>query len=323
MKWVKLLSSVVVLELVIGLAVAGIGGFLYYRTNVHEPDRIPAGGIQIEIGPTYSLNVSNTAFTASAAGNNSVTVEIEFQFKEIRTYYLLVILPFVVIEKPVPFVTKHGDSYRYGPGSVIGDLQSDFKPFPRLGSSVLNASFTPNGIYLGPWERYVTLGTTAYVDRLVARKDSSTATVILTFFGDIMQIRDPEMDKWFRPPSLIPMHTPFSVIVEFPSEAFLSSETYPSPIQYYVTNRSRVATFTLNFTCPRFECAQTVSCSFVYPSRAGDVQTMIFWSGIMVGLGAPLVFEGAKDALRSLRFRDFLGDRCKHAREFFVRRFFN
>jgi len=323
MKWVKLLSSVVVLELVVGLAVAGIGGFLYYRTTVHEPDRIPGGGIQIMIGPRPSLNVSNTIFTASVGDNNSVTVEIEFQFKEIRTYYFHVILPFVVESIGKPFVLRHKDSFRHYPGDNIGGIESNFKSFPRLGSSILNASFTPNGTYLGEWERYVTLGTTVYVERLVARNDSSTATVILTFFGDITPIYDSEMDKWMRPDSDMPTHSPFSVIVEFPSEAFLSSETYPSPMEYFVTSRFRVATFTLNFTCPGYECAQTVSCSFVYPSRAGDVQTMIFWSGIMVGLGAPLVFEGAKDALRSSRFRDFFGDRCKHVREFFVRRFFN
>jgi len=324
MKWVKLLTSAVVLELVIGLAVAGAGGFLYYRTTVREPDRIPGGGIQIMIGPWSSLNVSNTIFTASVGENNSVTIEIEFQFKEIRNYHFYVILPFVVESIGKPFVVRHMDSFRHYPGDNIGVIGSNFASFPRLGSSILNASFTPNSTYLvAPWERYVTLGTTAYVETLVARNDYSTATVLLTFFGDMTPIYDSEMDKWLRPDSGMPTHSPFSVIVEFPSEAFLSSETYPSPMEYFVTSRFRVATFILNFACPMYDCAQTVSCSFVYPSRAGDVQRMIFWSGIMVGLGAPLVFEGAKDALRSSRFRDLLGDRCKHAREFLVRRFSN
>ncbi len=218
---------------------------------------------------------------------------------------------------------RHRDSFMHYPGDNIGAIESDFKSFPRLGSSVLNASFTPNSTEFAWWERWVTLGTTAYVDKLVARNDSSTATVILTFFGDIMPIYDNEMDKWMRPDSFGPTHSPFSVIVEFPTGAFLSSETYPSPMEYFVTSRFRVALFALNFTCPRYECAQTVSCSFVYPSRAGDVQTMVFWSGIMVGLGAPLIFEGTKDALRSSRFRDFLRDRCKHTYDFLVRRFFN
>jgi hypothetical protein len=47
-----------------------------------------------------------------------------------------------------------------------------------------------------------------------------------------------------------------------------------------------------------YECAQTVCCSFVYPGRAGDVQRMIFWSGIMVGVGIPVFFEGVRDALK-------------------------
>ena len=302
MKWTKFLSSVIVLELLIGLAIAGAGGVLYYRTTAHEPDRIPGGGIQIMIGPRPYLNITNTIFTASIGDNNAVTVQSEFQFGEIQNYYLLMILPFVVESIGKPFVMQHGDSYRHYPGDNIGTIGSDFKSFPQLGSSVLNASFIPNGTYLvAPWERHVTLGITADMDKLVARNDSTTATVILTFFGDMMQIRDPEMDKWYRPDLDQTTHGPFSVIVEFPPEAFLSSETYPSPMEYFVTSRFRVATFTLNFTCPMGGCAQTVSCSFVYPSRAGNLQTMIFWSGIMVGIGIPIFFEGVRDLLKRKR----------------------
>jgi hypothetical protein len=41
-----------------------------------------------------------------------------------------------------------------------------------------------------------------------------------------------------------------SLIIEFPPEAFLSSETYPSPMEYFVTSMFRVATFTLISAAP-------------------------------------------------------------------------
>ena len=60
----------------------------------------------------------------------------------------------------------------------------------------------------------------------------------------------------------------------------------------------------MNFSCFRYECAQTVSCSFVYPAKASDVQSKVFTSGLLVGVGFPLTVEGFKDALRNMRRND-------------------
>ena len=303
MNWLRRRSWLVVIQLVLGLAVAGWGGVMYAQTTAHDPDRIPAGGIEIQIGPRDFLNVSNTLFSASVV-ENSIMVQIEFEFAEIRTYYFYAIVPFVVRSRQAPFVMKYHDSHMHEPGSNIGDIRSDFQKFPHLGSSILNASFTPNATDFTGWPLHVTLSTKVYVERLVAKSDRTTGTVILTFYGDVTQIIDSDMYKSMGPDSFRPTNRPFAVRVEFPTEAFLSSDTYPAPIEYFVTSISRAALFSLDFSCPTYECAQTVSCSFVYPARTGDVQTEIFWSGVMVGVGVPLSIEAVKDALSKKRRDD-------------------
>jgi hypothetical protein len=101
-----------------------------------------------------------------------------------------------------------------------------------------------------------------------------------------------DMTRSIGPDTIEVLDYPFMVRIEYPTDAFLSSNTFPTPSGYYTTNQNQLVRFDLNFTSGY---AQTIICSFIYPTRQRDIQSKIFWSGILIGVGVPLVIQGLRD----------------------------
>lgn len=285
-----------------GLLITLIGITVYHSTIVTPPSRIPTDTIHVGIGPKEFIRINRTVFIASVT-RSSIIVAVMFESEKLQEYHVYVWMPFLVLSSR-PFVARHDGTVYYDiryPGDRIGEIKSAFLKNVSLVSSVVTASFAPNVTFFEKESPYsylpkqqLALGVEVSVDRVTAESYQATDTVLLTFFG--YRNYDREMEK------LIPFdheevnHHPFVVQVDFPVEALLSN-TYPSPIGYFVTDRFQLATFLMDFA----KSGQTVSCSFTYPSKQKDLQTRLFISGILIGTGFPAFVQGVVYILRSKR----------------------
>jgi len=114
----------------------------------------------------------------------------------------------------------------------------------------------------------------------------SCDTVILNFFGSTEKVLDEEME-YKSPNSDYADNHPFLVRVSFPLEAFLSTDTYPYPIQYFAMKEYRSAWFSLKFA----GYAQTVSCSFMYPWKQQVKETITLSFGILIGVALSVIIH--------------------------------
>jgi len=87
---------------------------------------------------------------------------------------------------------------------------------------------------------------------------------------------------------------PFQVIVQFPKENYLSSDTFPNPIELFVTERFRSTIFDLDFSYPEGH-AQTISCSYSNPTNETYRQFLTFISGTLLTLGITLCLESYRE----------------------------
>lgn len=186
--------------------------------------------------------------------------------------------------------------------SDIGNISANFRNFEDKGSSVINASFIPNSEYPFLPDEVITLSIESSISGLVSINHplGSKQTVILTFFGDQYGVWDDAMVPYLGVNSRGMLDYPFRVIVQFPRENYLSSDTFPSPIELFVTERFRSTMFDLNFSYPE-GYAQSISCSYINPQNESNRGFFTFLSGVALTTGITICLEVYLQSLREKR----------------------
>jgi hypothetical protein len=93
----------------------------------------------------------------------------------------------------------------------------------------------------------------------------------------------------------------FLVIMQFSSDAVLSSDTFPPPISTYVLGRFRWAEWLLNFTNPIWNNGQSISISLLSRANIMSRDLLLFFSGILMATGTGGGFELVLDHYRGKR----------------------
>ena len=155
----------------------------------------------------------------------------------------------------------------------------------------------------------VRLGVKLNVAQLIASSEDATDTVVLTFAGASLEQND--MIPYIPTDTQPVWKQPLLIFVNFPSNAFFSTSSFPSPAEYFVTDQYRSVFYNLNFTyqTPRVSLAQSILCSFNYPTKEQEIQQHIFFGGLLIGLGAPLLTEVFSEFMKTdQRLEDELGE---------------
>jgi len=83
------------------------------------------------------------------------------------------------------------------------------------------------------------------------------------------------------------IRTPLYIHYNIPSGMYLSPETFPEPIQYYIQGGEVWVMFHPIF--PMDNYAQTIACYFIDPTKQQWKQIIIFIAGGFVGLGVSFI----------------------------------
>jgi hypothetical protein len=234
----------------------------------------------IEMGVGGNINLVSTEFIFDVPRNSMyVNFIIEFNNTDqlIRSYVVL------------PFETETANAelryYDYDEQTEVTYLN-----VPSLGSSIVNSSYKPNSTYFLQGIKYQVKFTISIesLSDLISWDRFSTKNVILTFFGDMTGVFDEKMYSYLPHADVSSSsEKPLLVIIRFPLDFFLHSETYPNPSSYYVTNRFREVLWNLNCS----EYAQTISCSYISPSLEGERELFILLGGLLIGVSLPALMN--------------------------------
>lgn len=286
--------------LLLGIILIGSGLGKYYFANLSTEYNIPKGAMWIGIGPYSNMTPISTRMIFSVSiPYDWIDLQVSFNFTEFKKYHIYITMPYETLAASpyVEYITGHYSNET----SQIGNLSANFKNFETKGSSVINATFIPNNEFPFLPNEPVTLSIKARVSGLTSINYplGSKQTVILTFFGDETGVWDDAMVPYIGIHTRPMVDYPFQVIVQFPKENYLSSDTFPSPIELFVTERFRSTIFDLDFSYPEGH-AQSISCSYNNPANEGKRNLYTFISGILLTLGITLCFESLREA-RKLR----------------------
>jgi len=285
-------------SLLLGIVCITLGAELYRITNLSTEYRIPKGAVWVGIGPKGNITpVSTKLVFRVSVPYSKMNLEVFFNFTEFKKYHIYVTMPYETLEAK-PYV-RYKDYPYYDATSEVGNISSYFKNFSEKGSSAINATFIPNSDF--PFENPVALSIEATVSDLVAIKHplGSKHTIILTFFGGQGAIWDDEFVKYTGLNNHEMSNYPFQVIIQFPTENYLASDTYPNPTTVFITEGFRSAKFDLDFTYryPEWR-GQSISCSFSNPRKENERNLFTFLSGTLIALGITLCLETLREMRR-------------------------
>jgi hypothetical protein len=288
--------------LLLGFVLACYGGIRYNNASRITSENIPSGGIDIWAGPTTPhelANVSGTLFTVSLV-DDTVTVEVYFGFPQYQTMHFWTTIPFRAFDMST-WVDRNG-RYKQGDTS-IGIIKSSYNVSAN-GATIANASFTPL-VNIPYFNVTVGLAIMFHVQGLIAKTNGATDNIILTFAGQPLWGNDAWMEHYMIPDTQPVWKYPLLVQIQFPSDAFFSSETFPSPVAYYATSGYRIVSFGVNFYALDFIAsgsllAQTISFSFVHPEIERQIQQNLFSGGLFLGFGIPTILSGSYELAKEL-----------------------
>ncbi len=284
--------------LFVGISLIGVSITTYGLANFSTRYEIPKGAIWIGLGPRDFVTPNRTSLIVSSSlPEDWLDLQIYFNFTEKREYYIYITMPYKTVQAS-PYVEYM--SYRYtNETSQIGIIKACFKTFEDKGSSVINVTFTPSQEFSFFPSEPIALSVLAKVSGLtsISYSLSTRQTIIMTFFGDETGVWDDTMAQYIGINSLAMIDYPFEVIVQFPKENFLSSDSYPNPVERFITERFRSAIFELDFSHPKGH-AQTMSCSYSNPTNETNRQFATFISGTLLTLGITLCLESYREKRR-------------------------
>lgn len=132
----------------------------------------------------------------------------------------------------------------------------------------------------------------------------STRAVILTFFGPRGELGWSENVAKYTGRGLnttLAIRSPLFIHFNIPSGMYLSSETFPTPIQYYVRGERRWVMFYPIF--PNDDLAQTIACYFIDPTKQQWKPIMIFLAGMAVGIGGSFIATWGEEKIKERKMK--------------------
>jgi len=235
--------------LLIGLTLIALGTAMYYLANIAIEYNIPKGATWIGLGPHNNMTPIGTRMVYSVdLPHDWIDLQVSFNFTEFKKYHIYITMPYQTLQVS-PYVDYITGRY-YNETSQIGNITAHFENYETKGSSVINATFNPSkGFPFIPNEP-VKLSIRAKVSGLtsITHPLGSKHTVILTFFGDQTGVWDAAMGPYIGINTHAMVDYPFQATIQFPRENYLSFETFPNPIELFITERFRSAIFELDFS---------------------------------------------------------------------------
>lgn len=279
--------------LLFGLVVVALGVTLYAWSNLTTYYNIPKGAIDFSFGPRNNVTLVETEMLVSfSVPHDMIDLQVSFNFSDYNEYFINIVMPYETFQARPYLIYQH--QIYFNETSQLGNISSNFKSFPTKKSSVINATFIPNEDFFFFPNEPITLSLEARVSGLasISYPLGSRQTMMLTFFGDQTGVWDDEMRPYIGA-NAFPMHNyPLRVFVRFPRDSYLS-DTFPTPIELFVTERFRVTIFDLDFSYPSGH-AQTISCSFASPQKQSYKDLLNFLSGIFLATGITLCIESIR-----------------------------
>lgn len=279
--------------LLLGLVIGTIGTGLYAWSNLTTYYNIPKGALDFSFGPRNNVTLVETKmFVSVSVPQDMVDLQVSFNFSEYQEYFIDIVMPYETFQAR-PYLIYQHEVY-FNETSKLGNISSNFKSFPTMKSSVINATFIPNEDFFFFPNEPITLSVEARVSGLtsISHPLGSKQTVILTFFGDQTGVWDDEMRPYIGANAFSMLDYPLRVFVRFPRDSYLS-DTFPTPIELFVTERFRTTIFDLDFSYPS-GYAQSISCSFVSPQSQSSRDLLTFLSGILLATGITLCIESIR-----------------------------
>jgi len=285
--------------LLIGVIIIASGIATYHLTNLSTEYNIPRGAMWIGIGPRNNMTPISTRMIFSVP-YNEINLEVSFSFTEFKKYRIYIIMPYETREAE-PYVIYQHSPYFGEELSKIGNVSAHFMSFPEKGSSVINTTFIPKSDFHFFPNEPVTLSIHATVSELVSINYplGSKQTVITTFFGSTAGVYDAGMAPYIGINNLALNDYPFQVIIQFPKESYLSSDTFPSPIELFVTESYRSTLFDLDFSYPE-GYAQSISCSYNNAQQETYRSFLTFISGVLLTTGIAFCLQPLWDIVRRM-----------------------
>lgn len=267
-----------------------ISGMIYYCANLSTSYNLPKGATVIGLGPTDKLIPTRTDMQFYVP-DNRVHLEVTFQLNQFDESHFWAIFPYQIFEA-APYVIYQSYHYSSDETYKIGNVTLNFENFPEKSSSVINVTFVPNEYFKSLPKNNVTLSIWATVDNInsINYPLNSKQTTILSFYGNYQKLRAEGMTPYIGVNYFFLNDYPFRVTIQFPKDTFLSSDTFPLPIEMFVTEDWKSVMFDLDFTYPE-NYAQSISCSYVNPEREASRNFLTFISGAFFALGITLIFE--------------------------------
>lgn len=271
-----------------------IGGFILWQVFQPPRHRIPKG--PIEVGAGRDLLIKETEVIVSVP-ERTIEFEVAFNFTDSEEYSMYVLMPFTA-KTAKPFFTYQLSSPHYEENSVWGNLSlppENFQVNDTLGSSGAKVIFKPSNTYNFMIGADFSLGISFSLDSspiaIGIPPSGATQTVILTFFGHTAETVDKTMRE-YRTDSTLTLDYPFVVLIEIPPNTYVASDTYPSPVEYYVRGNVRWVMFLPDFLEGRY--AQTIFCSFNNPNSQKLKDILIFLGGVFIAIGGSFFAEPIK-----------------------------
>jgi hypothetical protein len=259
----------------------------------------PSEPFEAGAGPCPPCQIDRTEIVVSIP-TNSISITVFFNSCSSPEYHAWVLLPFTARN-----VTA--SAYTSSIGTI--PIETSFENLLEYGACIANATFRPsNPEWLPEVRMYLTFDLDSNLEATRYWPEwnplASTRAVILTFFGPRGAIGYTEKLSAYEGEGLnttLLIGTPLYVHFNIPSGMYLSPETCPEPIEYYI--RAEQAWVMFHPIFPMDNYAQTVACYFIDPTRQQLKQISIFVAGAVIGIGGSFIANWIEEEIKKRRSR--------------------
>jgi hypothetical protein len=228
---------------------------------------------------------------------NAIRVSVFFNSCSTSQLYAYVLLPFTSDNVSASLESS-------ATGSVPINVSSS--NFFQYGVCVANATYTANETkdFSDP---QISLVFSLSSSLIQSDFLGATHATIVTFFGPRGAMGWPSEVFNYEGQNLTwGISRPIFVHANLPRNTYLSTETFPTPIQYYTREDQTWIMFNPIFRDNNY--AQTVLCYFTEPSREQMRQFLIFAAGAFVAISGSLIANWAEEKMKSGRTKSKDGD---------------
>lgn len=268
--------------------------FVLFIEAVWPPPIIPPSEpFEAGAGPCPPCQINHTEVTICIP-TNLITMTVFFKSCESTEYYIWALLPFTARDveafihtSPTGNITiKRSFENLLEHGVCIANATFRSENYERFSEVHISLSFqllSDIEAVHWPWWNYL----------------PSPRGVILTFFGPRGALGYPEKLLEYQGCGLNISRldtAPIYVHVNLPKGTYLSTQTYPEPIQYYIQGENTCAMFQLTFPLGKY--AQTISCYFIDMTIEQMKQINIFIAGTSIGIGGSIIANYIEEKIK-------------------------